>query len=47
MQIKFVDMVIETENLSYKDILTNVSVGIKRGEYAAVIGQTAAAKVHL
>ena len=44
MQIKFVDAVIETENLSYKDILTNVSVGIKRGEYAAIIGPNGGGK---
>lgn len=44
MQIKFVDSVIETEKLSYKEILSNVSVGIKRGEYAAIIGPNGGGK---
>lgn len=44
MQIKFVDSVIETEKLSYKEILSNVSVGIKRGEYVAIIGPNGGGK---
>lgn len=44
MQIKFVDSVIETEKLSYKEILSNVSVSIKRGEYVAIIGPNGGGK---
>lgn len=44
MQIRFVDSVIETEKLSYKEILSNVSVSIKRGEYVAIIGPNGGGK---
>ena len=44
LQIKFVDSIIQTQNLCYKEILKNISVDIKRGEYVAIIGPNGGGK---
>lgn len=44
MQIKFVDVVVKTNKLSYKNFLTDVSVEVKRGDYVAVIGPNGGGK---
>lgn len=44
MQIKFVDVVIETRGLSYKNAVKDVSFAVKRGDYVAIIGPNGGGK---